>query len=154
FRIPLIHEVKISVGEGNHRLERQPGRPQQLAGKLTTDRIGDIDLTTFESGQPSGLLRDYLHHQPFDTRGPAPVALERIKDQFQARREGDKTIGTGPDWRLLEPVITDLGHVFARYNPRGGTDAGIEGQEVGPRFLQPEPDMMRIRRLDRGDTLL
>jgi hypothetical protein len=36
----------------------------------------------------------------------------------------------------------------------GAAHPGIEGKEVGPRLLQFEPHMLRIRRLHRGDPLL
>ena len=66
----------------------------------------------------------------------------------------DEAIGTGADRCLLEAIVADLGHVLARHDPGGTADAGIEGEKVGPRLLQPEPHVLRIRRLDRGDTLL
>src|SRR5262245_37615285 len=80
--------------------------------------------------------------------------LEGLKDQLDAGAERDEFVWSGADRRLLEAVVSDLLDVFLRHDPAGAGGAGVEGEEIGPRFLQLEPDMLRVGCLDRRHAVL
>src|SRR5215471_6974149 len=47
FRVPLLGEVDPARRLQDHGLQAEPRRPPQLLGKLTPDRVGDVNLAAF-----------------------------------------------------------------------------------------------------------
>jgi len=112
------------------------------------------NLAALQRRQPRRLVGNAPHHDALDARRLAPVALEGLDHQLDAGAERDELVGPGADRRLLETVIPDLFEVFLRHDPAGAGGAAVEGEEIGPRFLQLEPNMLRVERFDRRHALL
>ena len=93
-------------------------------------------------------------HQPLDARRLAPILVEGLEHQFDARVERNEFVRAGADRRLLEAVVADLLDIFFRHDPAGSGGAGVERQKIRPRLLQMETDMLRVRRFDRGHLRL
>ena len=135
-------------------LERQPGRPLDLLGQLAAQVVGDVHLTPLQRGQPRGLVGDRSQDHALHVRRLPPVLIEGLQDQLDARRERDEFVRSGPDRRLLEPVVADLLDVLLRHDPGGPGGPEIEGHEVGPRPLEADADAPGVGSLHRRDALL
>ncbi len=133
------------------RLQREARRLLQLLGKLAADRIGDVDLALLERREPRRLVGHHLHHQPLDGRRFAPVAVEGFEHEFDAWLERNEFVGAGADRRLLEALVADLLDVFLGHDPAGSRGARVKGQEVRPRLLESEDDVLWIGSFDLRD---
>ncbi len=153
-RIPLLGEIQPIGRRTDGRPQRQSRRALQFLGQLGADRIGDVDLATLQCGESRRLIGDHPQHDALHARRLAPVLVERLQHQFDARRERDELVRPGADRRLLESVLADLLDVFARHDPAGAGGDGIEGDEVRPGILQLEHDALRIGRFHRRHALL
>src|SRR5712691_11203932 len=56
--------------------------------------------------------------------------------------------------QINKALITHFLHVLLGHDPPCAARAGVEGQEVGPRRLEPESHVARIGRLDGDHPLL
>ena len=154
-RVPLVGEDQPVGGHERSRPQGEPGRAPHLLAELAVDRVGDVRLTALEHGQARHRVRDRLEDEALHARRLAPVPLERLEHQLDARRERDEPVRAGPDRRLLEAVLAHLLDVLPGDDPRGARRRrAVEGHEVRPRLLETEPDAPGIRSLDRGDLLL
>ena len=138
---------------GHRRFERQPRGTQHLLGEFAADRVGDVDLAALQRREAGRLVRDRAEDEALDARRFAPIPLERLHHQFDARGERDKFVRPRPDRVLLETVVADLLDIFLRHDPARTAGARIKGQKVRPRFLQLEADMPFVRDLHRRDPL-
>ena len=85
--------------------------------------------------------------------GLRQVLVECLEHQLHTGRERDELVWPRADRCLLEPVLPHLLDVLLWDDPAGATCLGIEGQEVRPRILQLESDMLCVDRLDARNTL-
>ena len=95
-----------------------------------------------------------LEDEALHARRLAPVPVEGLHDQLDARGEGDELVGPGADGRLLVPVLADLLDVLLGHDPARAAGRGVERHEVGPRVLQPEPHVEGTGRLHGGHAVL
>src|SRR5207245_3678950 len=105
-RVPLVWEIDPEGGLADVRLERQPRAPADLLGQGTADRVGDIDLAALQAGQPRGLVGDRFQRQALHVRRLAPVLLEGLDHELDARREREEPVRAGADGRLSEAYVT------------------------------------------------
>ena len=87
FRIPLVGEVEPECRLDDGRLEGEPLGALQLLGELAADRVGNIDLAALEGSQPRGLVGDHPEHQSLYVGRLAPILIEGLHGQLQARRK-------------------------------------------------------------------
>ena len=153
-RVPLLGEVEPERSLQHGGLELQARRATHLLCQRPADRVDDVRLAALERGQPRRLVGNDPEHQAPDAGALAPVLVERLQHQLHARRERDELVGAGADRRLLEAVVTDPLHVLLGHDPAGAGGRRVEGQEVGPRLLQPEAHPAGIDDLDGGHPLL
>ena len=126
-----------------------------LLAERAAQGVRDVHLAALEHGQPRQVLRNDPPDQSLDRGRLAPVAVVRLQHQLHARVERRELVGTGADRSLLEALVADPLDVLLGDDPaRPAGRRGVEGHEVRPGFLQPEPDPERIDDLDRGDFLL
>src|SRR5262249_21334163 len=122
--------------------------------QFTTDRIGNVDLAALEGGQARRLVGNDLEDEALHAGWFAPVLVEGLQDQLHPRRERDKLVGSCANWGLLEAIVADFFHVFARDDPTSRRGARIESEKVRPRLFEREADMAGARHFDGGDTVL
>src|SRR6266446_9899699 len=116
--VPLFREVDPLCAD-YRRFEGEARRALQLLGELAADRVGDVDLAAFECREPRRLVGYDLEDDAFDAGGLAPILVERLHDELDARRERDEFVGPGADRRFLEPLVADLLDVFLWHHPAG-----------------------------------
>src|SRR5439155_10994371 len=116
-RLPLLGEHEPLRERGRGGLEREPGRPLELLGQGTADRVGDVRLAALEHRQARGLVGHRLEDQPPHARGLPPVWLERLEDELDARSERYEPVRPAPDRRVLETVVADPLNVPPPYEP-------------------------------------
>src|SRR5207249_9252698 len=83
-------------------LELHARRAAQLLGQGAANRVDDVHLAALERGQARGLVGDDLEDDAPDVRPLAPVLVERLHHDLDARREGDELVGAGAHRRFLE----------------------------------------------------
>ena len=154
FRIPLIGEIDPERRVDHHRLQREPRRALQLLGQLAADRVGEIDLAALQRREPRGLVGNHLPDQLLHGGRLAPVAVERLHHQFDARGEGGELVRSRADGLLLEAVLAHALDVFFRHDPARAGDARIVEEEIGPRLVQAEDHAPRIGCFHRRHLLL
>ncbi len=136
-------------------MQREPGRAPHFLTERPGHGIGNIGFAPLEHRHPGRDLRDHLERELLHARRLAPVALEGLEQELDARRERDEAIGPGADRVLLEALLADLLDVFLGDDPAGARGRrAVEGHEVGPRLLELEADTGRVRRLHRCHPVL
>src|SRR5256886_3849227 len=108
FRIPLVQHAHPLRRLDDRRFQDEPRAPLQLFGELAADRIDDVDLAALERRQAGRLVADHLEDEALHVRRLAPVAVERLQHELDARRERYELVGTGADRGLLEALVADL----------------------------------------------
>jgi len=127
FGIPLVGEKYTQNGGRDHgRLERESRRSPDFLGHRAKERIGDVDFTPRERGEPAS-CRPEWPGRPGASRSASCASTGRTPPEPARRRvvERHEPIRPGADRRLLEPVLTDLLDVLLRHDPaRPGGDRG------------------------------
>ena len=153
--IPLLGEEQPERAGDGGRLEGEARGPLELLRQRAPDRVDDVDLAPLQRRQAGRLVGDHAEAQRLDARRLAPVVLVGLEHELDARRERHEAVRPGADGRLLEPVVSNLLHIFLRDDPAGaGRRAAVEGHEVGPGLLQSEAHPLGVHDLHRGDLLL
>ena len=137
--VPLVEEVQVEGPDpaGERQLQRRIS--PHLLRLRRIQEVREIDLAALQHGEPRGGLGDALVDQPFDVGHLAPVALEGLHDQLDARRMAHELVRPEADGVLLEAVVPDVLDIFLRHDPaRPGREGPIEGHEVRPRLVQLE----------------
>ena len=116
-RVPLLDEIQIERPNPSGKGQPELGIPFHLLGGLDIQVVGDIDLARLQHGQPRRRLRDTFKDQALHMGHFAPVVLNGLHDQLDARRMADKLIGPQPDGMLLKTVIADLLQILFRHDP-------------------------------------
>src|SRR6266850_4988993 len=155
-RIPLPgREVDPERGRDDGSRQPEARRSLDFLGKRATEVVGDVHVAALEHRQARRVVGDATEYQTLDGRHSAPEALVGLEDELDTGCEGHETIGTGPDRRLLEAILSHTLHVATGDDPGGaGRRRAEEGHEVGPGLLESNAHMMRIDDLDGGDLLL
>src|SRR2546425_4051493 len=94
---------------------------------------------------------------PYTTlfRSLAPIALEGLHDQVDARRVTHELVRPQPDGMPLEALVAHLLDVFLGHDPAGpGHEGPVEGHEVGPGVVQMEAHPVRTDHLHLPDLLV
>src|SRR5439155_20084786 len=77
--------------------------------------------------------------EALDRRRLAPVAVEGLEDELDARVEAHELVRPGADRRLAEAILAHALDVPVRHHPAGaGDERAVEGGEIGPRLLEDE----------------
>src|SRR5262249_54446509 len=116
-RMPLFWKIEPVGSRADRCLDAETRRALQLLGEFASDGIGDIDLATLQGRQPRGFIWDHFEHQVLDGGDLAPITLECLAHQLEARGKGDKLVGTRPDRRLLEANLADLLDILLGHDP-------------------------------------
>ncbi len=153
-RVPLVGEVDPVGGEAEVGLEPEPGTAPEILGEGAAHLVDHVHLAPLQRGQPRGLVGDGLEDEPLHAGGLPPVLLVGLEDQLDPRRERDEPVRARADRGLLEPVVAHALDVLLRHDPPRPGGAQVEGEEVGPRPLQPEADAPGVGRLHRRHRLL
>ena len=93
---PLLREHQEQHAVGAHRGQRQPGGAPDVLRDGAVEEVGDVHLAALERGGARGLLGDASHHQALDARGLAPVAVEGLEGQLDARAGSSRTCTARP----------------------------------------------------------
>ena len=148
-RIPHVEEIEEEDRDATGERQTQIGIALGLDGLRRLEQVRDVDLAALEHGHARRRLRDHLEDDALDARHLAPVALERLHHELDARRVAHEPIGPEPHGRFLEAVGTDLLEIFLRHDPaRAADEAAVVAHEIGPRLVQREA---HARRRDDGD---
>src|SRR5207249_7487971 len=100
-------------------------------------------------------VRNYAEDQPLHAGDLAPVPFECFEHELHTGSEGHEAIRPGADRCFLVAVVADLLDVLLRHDPPGpGRPRPVEGHEVGPGLLEPEPHAVEIEDLHRRDSFL
>ena len=141
-RVPLVKEAHpdgpwITVGLSvQARRALDPRRARRGSSRRCRPRRASAPrAASLRPGSPE--------HQALHVGGLAPVALERLHHQLDARVERDEPVGPGADRRLLETVVAHVFDILLRHDPpapvalprRSGSRA---------RRLEPEAHAARI----------
>ncbi len=80
-------------------------------------------------------VRDGFEDQPLDVGHFAPVPLDGLHDQLDARRIADKLVGPQADRMLAKALIPHLFNIFLWDDPaRSRGHGAVKGHEIGPRL--------------------
>src|SRR3982074_2096417 len=100
-------------------------------------------------GRAGRLVGQAAEDEALDRWRLAPVALERLQDQLNARVEADELVGPGADRRLAKALLADALDVLARHAPpRAGRERAVERWEIRPRLPEDEPHSVRPQHLN------
>jgi len=111
-------------------------------------------VPALERGRPRRLVGNAADHETLHVRRLAPVAVEGLEDQLDARLKAHELVRTGADGRLAEAVVAELLDVLLGHDPgRAGGAGAIEGHEIGPRLLQHEAHAAGVHHLHLAYTL-
>src|SRR5207248_2107282 len=113
-------------------------RASHLLGKRAPDRIPDVDLAALERGHTGRVVRHDLEDEAFHARRLAPVLLEGLEHELDARRERDEAVRPGADRRFLEAILADFLDVLLRHDPARARGDRVERHEVRPRLLEAD----------------
>ena len=138
-RIPHVEEVQEEDRDAPGEGQLQIRIALQLDRLRRLQKVGDVHLAALEHGHARRGLRDHLEHDTLDARRLAPVALEGLHHQLDARRVAHELVRAQADGMLLEAVGTDLLDVLLGHDPaRAADDRPVVAHEVGPRLVQRE----------------
>ena len=155
FRIPLLGQLDPERAAHERRGQ---AKARDLAHGVRGgpgQEVDDVDLAGPERGRPRRLLGHGAHHQALHRRRLAPVAVEGLQHDLDARLERDDLVRPGADGRRLEPVVADFLDVFLRHDPAGARRRGaIEGDEIRPRLAEDEAHLPGVEDLHLLDLVL
>src|SRR5580765_8205476 len=99
-RVPLLGEVEEDDGVGPDGAELEPRRPLDVLRHRTGQEVDDFSFTALERGGSRGLVRDALEDEALHAGRLAPVAVEGLDDDLDARRGADELVRPGADRRF------------------------------------------------------
>ena len=100
-----------------------------------------------------------VHHafkdQPLDVGHFAPISLDGLHDQLDARRIADKFVGPQADRMLAKALIPHLLDVVLRDDPaRTRGHSSVKGHEIGPWLSQMDAYPVGVDDLHLADFLM
>ena len=90
-RRPLVGEHQEEQAVRAHGGQRQARRAPDVVGDGPVEVVGDVDLAALERGRARRLVGDAAQDQALHGGRLAPVAVERLQDQLDARAGGSRT---------------------------------------------------------------
>src|SRR5262249_19579889 len=138
FRIPLIGKVEPKYPE-----QRRHQPHSRCATDILRDRPrqehGEVYLAALQAGRPRRLVGPAAQNEALDRSRLAPVSLECLQHQLNARVKAHEPVRTRADGRLAKPLFTDALEIFARHDPpRTCGEGAVIGWEIWPRLPEDE----------------